>query len=653
MFSSCNFNEPNNKRRHDGSLIQKLINVTEKTPSYNVITKESIYNRYVMMTKLTEKQIQNVPYYNFSDYSCKEPNHEIFKFTSLEQPLDKFKILLLYEQLNEKQQEIFKKWHSLLSSDSFLYCLDAPAGTGKSFLIKIFMMTCNIPITFTSYRHDLITNMRFYSEIHKFEVFATAFTIKLFNSSIFSNTGQSFHRNSLLSFLCNFPEKTNRIYIVDEYTILPSIYIAHFIVMCKYGTSFIFTGDSFQQHSINKSKNYNISNYNLILKYTKHTDQLVNIMRSIDVEYNEKLSKLKQYIPDTEMEDPIFNYRVYLLFKDKFYQKSSDDDNIVFLAARHKSLKTRFNDKAKKKNVLLFPYKLITKDKISYLSEHAPMMKFPTIIMLSPGMYYIYTYTIGTVLFRDIVKLLQINKGTLKIKNLRTDNIEHITNIVEYKNTMLGSAHLAALYEYFKNKNKATGKLFGFPLQNLSIRTYHSVQGLTFPSELKIECLLDHATTNSIYVGLTRVKDSNQLYKLTSKDLYSFEYSESKNDDYLYYLTNEQQLKYKNTKQLDDTFLEGNINEFKPGYKYNINIQKDKMIIDNLSIVVDFFLQVPSIMLYSEDAKIIKNKESELDSNVDLLAYYKSALDYYMDYSTKNNIFFYDHASILNDYSSF
>lgn len=119
------------------------------------IDEASIVEAYKANKQLTEQQLKMCAYFTFESYPCSTtlPNYKYLdrKFA--------FKTEMLMSLLNPEQLNVFNSWHKLLEAP-FLYCLDAPAGTGKTFLIRIFLMTCTHPIIFCSFRHDLVTDLR-------------------------------------------------------------------------------------------------------------------------------------------------------------------------------------------------------------------------------------------------------------------------------------------------------------------------------------------------------------------------------------------------------------------------------------------------------------------------------------------------------------
>lgn len=504
--------------------------------SYGTLTEDLLYDAFLY--SFHEPKFYN----NVKDYS-------IFKKYETILIDDRFKVYMLYTLLNVEQKKILLSWLDdtlalITTGKKFVNVLDASAGTGKSFLVKVYInIVCrSVHKKFIVYSHNLLKEFNFPALKTKT---TAGFFMKLFGHRRFITYEYSTEIENQLATLFLWclrlfhkpPELEVNILIVDEYTVInPALlcFLISFIINTNELASVIFTGHRSQQHAINPCYHFNISNFYIFDNFAKsvqvnHSTLTIH-MRAKSLEFNDKLDRLLSLV--TKMDDPCPLDKkkiIYQLFKDYFYKPELLDETVCFLSSYHKQLNAKMTKIKKVVNFKKASYYVEDDSDIQYeIPEANANAKFQTVLLLKEKfMYLLFEY----IDFKRIQQPVMLESITQK-KNENDELV--VTELVcrklngscitlsklEDLTKLLPAAYIQYIKKYGEKCYEVPIKrVYNFPLMSLSVRTFHSVQGLTLPTNLTLEINLDNITLNAVYVAFSRLQEEKCLGKIHTSDL--------------------------------------------------------------------------------------------------------------------------------------
>jgi len=454
--------------------------------------------------------------------------------------------------LSSEQKTILLSLHRVLSqnqNDGKGQCLllDAPPGTGKTYLIAALSLTlCELGL-YTAYSNNLasamseictidaMTNCKFLMDFFDVNYMKAKF---LWNSRKHPSIGDQVF--CLLEKIkkATFNKEIHQILMLDEYTIVSPWQIFMYFLLSKvHGVVVMYSGDRNQLSSIDKTIYHQENNYRMAKCCSDEEFRLVRLMRQDGDEiFSENIRKITQ-----SMEDPNFfsdcnlahKYLIFTLFPEKFFTVT--DYTALFMAQHHRSITERIVKYTNSKQADFDSnsnrvFKSYYHDSLIGLTITS---KFPMYLLMVLNNHYIYTDQLGS---KHIVVLRKFGL------NLKSELIYVIVQYVENANitlkltrqslndTFMVPEHMSWLREVATIKT-AKDSLKQFPLKFFAY-TYYAAQGLTLSNE-KIELDID-TNLQSIYVGLTRVKKSEQINRLYTEDLINILVTFYFNDDYYY-----------------------------------------------------------------------------------------------------------------------
>lgn len=452
------------------------------------------------------------------------------------------------EQLNANQRSVIFKLHKMISDslDSknfivrpFFATLNARSGTGKSTTISVLACSLLTQLFFVVYSNYLCNYMR--ASCTNIITFTTCGfimktlgvkyydAIRMFNVSKSTSLCVYFQRmiNYMETFslrrLSSNSLKTPYLFVFDEYSIsAPMFLIFIHMLSRKFNLNVLMVGDANQQKPINRSVYHKTNNYHLLERLSDSMITLNEQMRMTSKQYIDIISKIEERL-DSYMDNVRMSfdqkYLLYTLLRSHFHMK--ENYRALYLANIHKKLKQRIEE--------CYKYAITKKikiDKLLYTDKngrfvHLPSKdKYPPILLLIEGFKYI-RYTNDS----KFVDIVTYNKVLSKDKILVTDSCN--TKIVLERVPITTSNTGDECYEWLTSN----GARSQFPLR-FSTSTYYSAQGVTWGHPIELD--IDDASLNSVYVGLTRIRDANNLCKLHTKDLYDLHFTYIKNDDFFY-----------------------------------------------------------------------------------------------------------------------
>ena len=439
--------------------------------------------------------------------------------------------------------------------DPKLLILDAPSGTGKSFLIDCMSLSSNnqdiVILANTNKLLDSIctvttTNTQSYT-ICKFIM--NYFLIEYKDAiTIFKDVNTE---DRVITLVNTLVEKRSpgtlldkdtkepwifNLLIVDEYSLVsPILLIVLRILAIKENFNIIFMGDINQQNTLNSSKLHHLTNFNLFNQSAKQVFELNEQMRIKDGPLLDLITMLKTFIEHGKpVKGNVYNnyhihYQIFTRCVSKFFSLGHVLTDI-YLSATHKMIKARLGklEAYAIKQKLVFkkePFVIIHRE----TNMQQPLVlndqfKFQSSLLLVQGATYVHNH--------QFVILDEINKDSIKVRNPVTNVCQILTKVIW---TSMSHPCVDVNFTWMESHYDTSAYyLVQYPLM-VACLTYFFVQGLTFPTETL--CLdLDVPTTNSLYVGLSRVKQFDQIKCIETVNRMNFLYTLYKNDEFYYKL---------------------------------------------------------------------------------------------------------------------
>lgn len=448
---------------------------------------------------------------------------------------------IVYNSLNQQQQDIFLNVLKFINSDEYFYLIDAPPGTGKTFLTVAIIFSCSLPSMYLAYSNELINQLQpahfvFKNTICKNFMQKLNISFETWKHLIGKNFDDN--KSTIETIISRSAKDCVKIYFVDEYTVLnPWTFYILSLYAKKNDSKIIFTGDRYQLGAIRKTRFHNALNYALlsyIIKEHNVSSLTANIRQQNDITFCEKLNDLKNYVVNNhnvDKEIPInfdVKFKLYCLFKTKFH--ANPDYKNIYMASFYKTIKNRLS-KLKpwcEKNGIEYQTAKVLNANTRKFIEPVNSNKFESELTLIVGFKY---YWIHSKSIKYIVTLRAIDEHELLIEIDKDLSIKNIirTDIRNFMHPEILPIIYAQNDEPFSRKDPV---FLQFPLKNLYF-SYHSVQGLTL-SNIGLDMNIDASSFNAIYVGLSRLNNESQLNLLESLDVLNLAVTYLKNDTFYY-----------------------------------------------------------------------------------------------------------------------
>ena len=522
--------------------LQELPNmIAVKTPDVSVIVKDLSLNQLI---NLTPKQLNN--YRHLCVVECSQ-------YKSLKNDIT---AQIAYNLLKPNQRCVFDTLHQAISSSfdendtingefitvqPITVCIDSSPGTGKSFTIGALCITLTTSIVAIVYQRSLVSALKSISGLDKIytccKFLMTEFKMSFESAKcMFQDEAKLPEMLYKIYLLIASLKRQPQVVILDEYTVVSPWCLLLLIIGSKFRKfNLIITGDKDQHNAINKSKYHELNNYVIAKQLCDKFLQLDVQMRIEDDEYNGHILEYKGRMNSELLQkDVACNFdTIYDLFE-RFYQKFFAPEkllNVVYMTQYHRNIKKHQLKmmeylKGSREIYSCQPFKHGTHrtQLVDILiAEESP--KFNNFLLLIVNVNYLW-YTSNNE--RVVVKLLAIDEDNVIVQVLKDGE-----KVLLHREVLTSSRCCMATEHYEWLKSHVKTPIWQFPLRGYQI-TYHSAQGLTLDTEI-LDLDLDVMHANSIYVGLSRVHSSDQIYRLQSaKHLHNLMLTYCINDEYYY-----------------------------------------------------------------------------------------------------------------------
>lgn len=449
------------------------------------------------------------------------------------------KIYIIFNSLTVEQQGVFLNIHENLNKDIPTFnVIDAGPGTGKTFLISMFILSyCEetLYMVYSKKLANIINLLQFNGESKTCcKVIMDMFNVKYFDSKhLWSCVNFTFNEKCyyIYNLVLKIPEdkRLEKLYILDEDSVVSPWHIYYLFCFAKvYNKHVLFIGDRYQQNSISKTSHHNECNYSLIKNINGITNLSLTerVRQQGDFEFQNILNSIGQIFKDHDRNTEVkmtfdIKFKIFLLLHSNFILTERFDT--MFFSQYHVILKARLirHENYLKKNNIKYtkaPFMIRENTKLKEYIAKKPNNKYIDYLLLVIGAEYIYT---PSNVVQNLVKLLEVHENILVVQNYDTCEIIQIKRI-----------SLTASFIPEEQLTTLPNGLFQYPLKGLA-STYHSAQGLTI-STGAIELDLDCSTLNSFYVGITRIVTRKQLFKIHTNEIVNLLLTLQKNDEYYY-----------------------------------------------------------------------------------------------------------------------
>ncbi|XP_076223052.1 na[+]-dependent inorganic phosphate cotransporter [Nomia melanderi] len=450
------------------------------------------------------------------------------------------------KSLSVAQKLVFHQVHSSIDNGTNkVILIDAPSGTGKSYLLSKLALKYADSLQFAVFRKDQSSELSLRQIDSYTYVSYNMRNFKLrYHEAIHMFKVGGLNNIDVLFLLLTYAQKyvhvrhSVKVIILDAYTIAsPLMLLLLYIVSLKNDMTLIFAGNKLQLGAINRSAIHGRSNFDILEIFSHQTIyELTTNIRSTESQFLDKLSRYRDMLASySSRGDAPFHfnlrYFLYRLFPNKYNPAITEDFRSTYMAYFHRTITKRmyrFMKSLKPGEYSVEPFPGVPFD-VTDKNEN----KFFPGLLLVKGYKYVYITAAGV---HHIVELLNMNcKGTkldsltVRYANGKTQKIERCKlNFYQI---------LPAYRNWLEQKAKTKNKDFiHFPLRPYAL-TYHAALGRTISDtiELDTEC----PKASSVYVGLCCLPSESAIRKFHAKrDFLSFiatRYMEDVDDGMYYY----------------------------------------------------------------------------------------------------------------------
>ncbi|XP_012173726.1 uncharacterized protein LOC100651901 isoform X1 [Bombus terrestris] len=433
-------------------------------------------------------------------------------------------------KLNKGQKQAYdnickllnEKWKSIIT-------IDAPSGTGKTFLLCTLAVNCGREVKILIFRKDQASeillkniqtytyvsfcmrhfNLQYHEAIQMFRTFSDDKIRELYNLIVYSRKFVVVEDRSVL--------------ILDIYTIpSPAMLLLLYILFLKHNLHLLFAGDAMQLHSINKCALHKESNYYIIQILKEESfSSIINLsknMRICDTLFEAKVANFYKLLQQVQPAGNVplnykLRYHLYTQFRPKYLVEERFDT--IYIAQTHRNITRRlyrFIEYLKSTGTTYyevpFCYKL---DKTKLPLDTRKYKFFPTLLLVK-GYKYIYITEEGV---HHVVHLEDILFENNEIKSLIIRFVKDKNRVEIIKRVKLNYYQILPDYRNWLYKNGVIydkSDIRQFPLRPYTL-TYHATIGRTI-DEAQIELSSECVYANFLYIGLCSVRHDIDIHKI-------------------------------------------------------------------------------------------------------------------------------------------
>lgn len=452
--------------------------------------------------------------------------------------------------LNEQQRAIFDY---IDANPEHIVVIQAGPGTGKTFTLMSIATTRNYPATVIIYKHDLLHTFRYHAYLFTVAKFfmkilgLTYYKYKAFERQLSMPMSGTEFITCILGILrnANLDGLSNAFIIMDEYTVIPKpLFLITLMLLKQYRIGTIISGDRNQLQNIHNSKHARCSSYDIATAFADRTFSLGINERCSDANYNSIIDHVSRYSSSKRMDDYMYAL-VATVFPQQLAGSTSFSD--IHLASTHRELTHMVHMLVVNNNIKTSFYFVSPSQKASWsaeLEEEAAVdddeddlddgcnaivldngMIQPRIVTQyvrdrQPGKFLPYLPLLEGCIYYYLehsehsrVVLLEIDERNerLKVQSIGDGEIFEIGKTSN--NRVVFEPHRLNIL------NGVKGTIYNYPIYPVNIMSMHKCQGCTITDKLDIN--LYSSNNQSLYVALSRVKDSKQITRIIIPNMIS------------------------------------------------------------------------------------------------------------------------------------
>lgn len=448
--------------------------------------------------------------------------------------------------LNEKQNLIYNQ---VVKNPQDIVLIQAGPGTGKTFTLLTIAYNGNIPVNTIIYKHDLLQPFRNCARIYTVaSFFMRTFSIRglpefikferqLCKSSL-NAVGFVAAVTSLLK-TANLPPVGNSIVFVDEYTVMPKIFLVVLLILFKHhGIGAVICGDKNQLQNIRNSRHAgSLSSYNIAERFADTRYTLSNNERCEDTRYNAFVQYLAQFSCKRQLD-----HFAYALVTAMFFKQLLSDSRYehTHLAMHHRELtrtahlfvlKSGYGEQ--RKIPVSFYHSVVLSKGLRQLSAVAAYVKrvktnptepgkfLPYLPLVVGAPYYIKKMSENSIGILESIELKQL-RLTLRMNTtgelVAVEPGTKFSNVIydEHRQFLMARDNNVLSDEEDNTIPSEPCRLLNYPIYPANFITFYRSQGCTFTDQLDMNLM--NANYQAMYVGLSRVRRPEQIVRVTVRD---------------------------------------------------------------------------------------------------------------------------------------
>ncbi|KZC12328.1 PDZ and LIM domain protein 7, partial [Dufourea novaeangliae] len=258
--------------------------------------------------------------------------------------------------LTNAQKTAYHQVHTLIDKEkNKVIVIDAPSGSGKTFLLSTLASAYGESIQYAVFRKDQSSEL-ILREVNAFTYVSYNMrnfqlqyceAVNIFRIAGLNNIDVLYNLISCTKKFVHI-DHAIKVIILDTYTITsPLMLLLLFILSLRKNITLIFAGNRMQLAAVSKSQLHNRSNSDILdILGDSTVDTLIKNVRSTDTDFLKKVSHFRKAIDNYRSEGNIpfhFNirYELYRLFRSKYNPNLQERLDTVYIAQFHQVLTER------------------------------------------------------------------------------------------------------------------------------------------------------------------------------------------------------------------------------------------------------------------------------------------------------------------------
>lgn len=470
------------------------------------------------------------------------------------------------QNLDEKQKSVVDY---VLNNTGSMVLIQAPPGTGKTFTLMTLAYTSTKPVIAVVYKHDLLYTFRYNAtrmtvakflmgtfgirNLRNYQMLEKQVTTAMSSKEFCYILMALMHRAQL-------PPLTNGIVILDEYTMIPKLFLI--VILAKFrlhGITTVLCGDRNQLQSIhNATKHTTCTSYDIVQSFADQVFELTTNHRCADNSYNKFIEYVSAFSCEQRLNDfafalistlfmpqliqaPTFEHLTHISLANTHRELANDRHNAVWTNAVQVSY--YMLDVSNVRNMdmvfgrrtasglyvpamvdeyleMLQHHQTDVRDNKVYYDAFKPNLEkfLPFIPLIIGARYFVFKFSEHS---QAILTNIEVDGSNVpsRITLRHCTTQEYFTVVRECNNEVLFDEHLRYLRADYKPNRVRTldmgaGRIYNFPIYPAFMMSLYMCQGRTITEPIHIQ-LSSETRYQALYVAFSRVKHPSQIARIT------------------------------------------------------------------------------------------------------------------------------------------